>query len=177
MVKQKPTSRPHIRLGTSIVLIIGAAAILLAYWHWRKPSDTFDDKTALVRHETVPAPATDNSNPSTTDPQPRLQNIVSLSGQKAGSSVTVDQVNLQKPGYVVIHEAANGRPGKIVASSGLIPAGSRQDLVIRLSTKADSSYIAVLHADDGDKKFDGTKDTPILNAQAQPVMAEFVVVK
>ncbi len=89
---------------------------------------------------------------------------VAVSTQVPGDSVTIDNVFLEKAGFVAIHEVdASGKPGAVIGSSGLLSAGAKQDLEIRAAIKPGGKYLAMLHSDDGDKKFNATADVPVLN--------------
>ncbi len=117
------------------------------------------------------------TDPETGEQVAKAKNTLTVSDQRAGSTVTIDTVSLQKPGFVVIRADTSGRPGKILASSNLVSPGTKEDLVIGFRPTAGTSYYAVLYSDDGDKKFNETKDEAINTAQAIPVMAQFSVVK
>lgn len=159
----------HPVIGIAVILVLAVIAALLVR---HQPKDGGTTDTALVKHEAAVAPVDKNG-----QAVPKLKNSLSVSPQKFGSNIVIDEVGLQKPGYVVIHEVTAGKPGKIVAHSGLLASGTKQDLVIRYTTKAGTSYIAMLHSDNGDGKFDETKDLPINGSDAMPVMVMFAVTK
>ncbi len=105
----------------------------------------------------VPGDAPDTSNaPSTA--------TVAVSTQVPGDSVTIDNVFLEKPGFVTIHEVdGKGQPGNIIGTSGLLGTGNRQDLEIRAAIKPGAKYIAQLREDNGDKKFNAQTDPAVMN--------------
>ena len=90
-----------------------------------------------------------------------------VSDQANGStSVTIDNLNISKPSFiVVIVPGTNGKADQVVGVSGLLSAGVKQDLEFNLKagSKLNSSteYTALIYTDDGDKKFDITKDTKV----------------
>lgn len=93
--------------------------------------------------------------------------------QQAGSFVTVDNYKLSKPGFVVIHVAnVEDAPGAIIGKSGLLQAGSGQDLEITAKIETGKTYIAMLHYDNGDKKFDATTDLAA-TSKDQAIMVTF----
>lgn len=161
----------HPVIGVLVLLLIAAAVA----WYMNRPTTEtgVEDATTLVNHDAAVTPP-DEPDAETV---PKLKNRVVVSDQQAGSSVIIDEVGLQDPGYVVIHENANGQPGKIVAQSGLISAGNKQDLIIRYSVTPGTTYFAMLHSDNGDGKFNSTTDLPIPSAQTTPVMMMFSVVR
>ncbi len=118
-----------------------------------------------------------NANQQSNSPAPTApSDSVAVSTQRAGNEVDIDQVKLSQPGFIEIHEVVDGKPGKIIGGSKLLPAGTRQDVIIKVAIVAGKSYIAMLHVDDGDGKFDAKKDLPLMN-NGQMVMAKFTVAK
>ncbi|HMQ01661.1 MAG TPA: hypothetical protein PKD79_01160 [Candidatus Doudnabacteria bacterium] len=95
--------------------------------------------------------------------------------QSAGSFVNIDNYVLSQNGFIVIHEArADGSAGNIVGNSGYLSAGRGQDLEFNLNLVAGRSYVAMLHADNGDRTFNASVDLPILENN-RPVMTLFRV--
>lgn len=79
--------------------------------------------------------------------------------QKAGKFITIDNISLTKPGYVVIHETgASGAIGPVIGATKWLSAGDKEDLTVSATTVSGKKYAAMLHYDDGDKKFDAAKD-------------------
>lgn len=116
----------------------------------------------------VPGDAPDTSNMPTTA-------TVAVSTQVPGDSVTIDNVFLEKAGFVSIHEVTSkGMAGNIIGTSGLLTAGNKQDLEIRAALKAGAKYIAMLRLDNGDKKFNAEADEPVTNNNI-PIMTMFSV--
>lgn len=110
-----------------------------------------------------------------TNPTVPTTDTIAVSTQIPGSSVTIDNVFLSKPGFVVIHEAtANGKPGEIIGSSGLLGVGAKQDLEINATIKPGAKYYAMVHMDNGDKKFTAALDLPVTK-DGGPVMTMFSV--
>jgi len=170
MAKQKKQKHYSPVAGLIIVAVLAIIAALLVT-HQANKDNGMDTDAALVKHGAAVSvtPAGDTT--------PKAKNMLSVSNQKAGPTVDIDEVSLQKPGFVAIHTDDHGKPGAIIAHSGLISAGTKQDLVINYATKAGSVYYAMLHADNGDGKFDPTKDLPIVGSDAMPVMAKFMALK
>ena len=94
--------------------------------------------------------------------------------QTAGTRVLIASVAFTNDGWVVIHEDASGKPGRILGAQRFI-AGNYKDVSVDLlrGTVAGESYSAMLHTDDGDHTFDDAKDVPVTNANGMPVMANF----
>ena len=97
---------------------------------------------------------------------------VAADNQPAGKTVSV-AVKLEKEAWVAVHEETNGAPGKILGAQ-LFTAGTHFGKVELLrGTVAGAKYYAMLHADDGDRKFDHAKDMPLKNAAGQAITDEF----
>ncbi len=120
--------------------------------------------------------------PNTTDtPSAAMRaedNMVVVTEQKPGNTVTVSQVHLAAPGFVVIHEDTNDVPGAILGSSAALSAGDSAQIKITLSrTVKDSEKLhAMLHNDiDGNGKFDASIDMPVQSALGGPIEGWFTI--
>ena len=85
------------------------------------------------------------------------ENAIYVAEQPPGSNVNVSVATIGAPGYVVIHEVEqNDKPGAIIGASALLTSGEHTDIVIKTSQPLtnDQSYIAMLHADNGNGVFD-----------------------
>ena len=117
------------------------------------------------------------------------RNAIYVAEQAPSRTVLVAVARLEKPGFVVIHEDNAGplrrsfneasKPGKILGTSGVLPAGETKNLTpIALSrmTKDGETLYAMLHFDDGDGVFDPSKDKPAIDSiSKEPVMMIFTV--
>lgn len=93
------------------------------------------------------------------NPTVPTSDTIAVSTQVAGNSITVDNAFLEKAGFITIHSVdSKGKPGAIIGTSGLLSVGAKQDLEINAPVKSGEKYMAMLHIDDGDKKFDAAKD-------------------
>ncbi|MBI5655104.1 hypothetical protein HZC53_05650 [Candidatus Uhrbacteria bacterium] len=98
---------------------------------------------------------------------------IEVKDQPAGIEVKLDYVLLQKQGFVVIHEDKDGMPGAIIGSSELLNAGEMRETFVKVKTQTGKTYWAMLHADNGDKKFDAKTDAPVKDSKDAIVMAKF----
>ena len=71
-----------------------------------------------------------------------------------GSQVTIDVFFLDKPGYVVIHKSADGKPGPVIGNSGLVSGSYKNFKVTIDETQAGTRVFAMLHYDDGDSTYE-----------------------
>ncbi len=147
---------------------------------------TAPDNEGPYTSEPTPASSevTPQENPATAETggtaQPVVQtptNSLMVETQKAGNEVVAKNVNLAKPGYVVIHVSTDGKPGNVVGVSDLLNAGETKEVYIKVDITSDNEYFAMLHTDDGDKKFILAKDAPIKDADGNIVMTKFGVTK
>lgn len=164
--------------GTKMVIISLILGFVIGFgsaWLWfnpgqdANPEGAMDDNTGTM--EVVDLTA-DQGGTQTIDvetlPQDEMsfdptitENGVQVKDQKAGASVFVSLVRLQRSGWVVIREDVSGAMGNILGARRF-DAGESQGVVELLrGTVAGGTYYAVLYLDDGDKMFDHTKDTPI----------------
>ncbi|MAZ67731.1 hypothetical protein CL652_03105 [bacterium] len=94
--------------------------------------------------------------------------------QELGSVVIVNRVELTSPGFVVLREVVNDRPGQIVEVSPYLSSGVHENVQIDLSDPLtgneqidiSSSFpvsvdmVAVVYLDDGDEGFNPIRDMP-----------------
>lgn len=104
-------------------------------------------------------------------------NLIYVPEQTPGRLVTVAQVGVEQPGYVVIHRAEGGKPGTIIGASSLIAAGDHANLTVTLTqgTADGQSFFAMLHRDNGDGQFDANPDVPVQDQSGSVMMMEFTV--
>ena len=121
------------------------------------------------------APAVET--PATTDTTgtnnaPAMSSIV-MSDQYPGNVVYLSSVQLAAPGWVVIHKDNAGQPGAIIGET-YVGAGINPAKVTLTAPMIDGgTYYAMLHSDDGDKKFNATTDVPLTDAKGNIIMHVF----
>lgn len=109
-----------------------------------------------------------SSNIDTTAP-----NRITMTDQYPGNVVFLSSVQLEKPGYVAIHEDASGKPGKVIGYAKF-DKGINPGRITLTSPLIDGKmYYAILHNDDGDNVFDETKDAAIKDANGNVIMKTF----
>ena len=104
-------------------------------------------------------------------------NAIYVPDQKPGKTVTVHTAVLEDKGFAVIHQDANGMPGTILGSSRLLAAGASEagDVTLSRDSRNGEALFAMLHADDGDGKFDAAKDKPLLDDQGNQITMRFMI--
>lgn len=88
----------------------------------------------------------------------------SLSAPEQTSLETVSlSATLAAPGWVTIHQSIGAAPAAIIGTSDYLPAGTYDNLVIKLTEPMlpDYKFIALLHVDDGDQIFASHTDLPV----------------
>ena len=105
------------------------------------------------------------------------ENAVVALDQRPGSAVTIAQVHLAAPGYVVIHEESDKKAGAIVGASALLGAGVHRDVRVRLTraSRDGETLYAMLHAKGGNASFNAALDAPILSSLGRPLMGFFEI--
>lgn len=144
---------------TVIVIII---LVILGYSMFKGPSE-------------APINTNEPNVTGTTTNTTNSANRIMVADQAPGNIVYVSTVQLAAPGFVVIHKDNNGTPGDVIGSKyfekGIYPG----QITLTSSTLDGGMYYAVLHSDDGDKKFDVKKDLPIKDAAGSIIMDLFRV--
>ena len=146
-----------------VVLIVGAG---IYFYTQSKNSSDVANTTNTQSNEPQEGDVVGNEVPGDPDedPQTPTTDTIAVSTQTPGDSVTIDNVFLSKAGFITIHETdAKGMAGTIVGTSGLLSVGAKQDLEVATVLKPGAKYIAMVRADNGDKKFNANQDAAILN--------------
>jgi len=101
-------------------------------------------------------------------------NRIVMSDQFPGNVVYISSLTLARGGWVAIHKDNNGQPGEIIGTQ-YFEAGTSPGRAINLTspTIEGGIYYAMLHSDDGDKKFDATKDLPLKDSRGNVIMKIF----
>lgn len=174
------------RIGYSALVIVFIIAFLLGYGTSsqivNRPSDGLgmeeqsEESQEEERAGQETAAETEPSPESSLTQVPLMLgagiNTISAENQPAGKSVSV-AVKTDKEVWVAVHEDMAGKPGKILGAQ-LFAAGTHSGKVDLLrGTVAGMKYYAMLHSDDGDRKFDHTKDRPLVNAAGAAITDDF----
>ncbi len=110
------------------------------------------------------------------------KNAIYAAEQLPSQTVSVALVRLANPGFVVIHEDNGGAPGQILGQSAVLSVGEIKNLspiTLSRSTKDGETLYVVLHSDDGDGRFNATKDKPVLDSvsSSEPMMMIIAISK
>lgn len=156
----------------SIIIII--LVLIAGYWlltRGKKASAPSDTNTPQNQTN----PENSSTTPGTATNQLTSDDAVAISNQGVGSSITIDNYVLSKPGFIAIYEkGADGKAGKLVGQSGLLKAGKGQDLEVNAAIANGKSYIAELYFDNGDKKFSASSDQLVVSG-GNTVMTNFMI--
>lgn len=104
-------------------------------------------------------------------------NAIYVAEQWPGKELVINIVNIASPGYVVIHESNDGKPGAIIGNSALIETAEVKNIKVTLkrAAKDGEELIAMLHTEKGVAGFDPTADLPVLDIDGNPIHAIFQV--
>lgn len=119
---------------------------------------------------------TNNDNmASTTDMTSDVNEInrIVVSDQYPGNVVYVSSAQLANGGWVEIHKDDNGKPGAIIGSTYVEKGIAPVKVTLTEKTVDGQLYYAMLHSDDGDKKFDAAKDAPLKDSRGNIIMKPF----
>src|SRR5574343_592046 len=115
----------------------------------------------------------DNENAVTEETSSTDTNRVVVTDQFPGNIVYVTTVQFSSPGFVVIHADKAGTPGDIIGYQYFDKGINPGKITLTKSTVEGSTYYAMLHSDNGDKKFDATVDAPLKDAKGGIIMKSF----
>ncbi len=111
---------------------------------------------------------------STTDTSISEANRIVMSDQFPGNVVYFSSITLANAGWVEIHKDNAGVPGVGIGTmyleKGINPGGK---ITLTSPIVEGGIYYAMLHSDDGDKKFDATKDLPLKDSKGNIIMKLF----
>lgn len=137
-------------MNKTIVTII--AIVLVGGLIWYVTTMKSDTNTPNTNVSTTTQNGTTGQNP----PNAIMRNSIVLRETVSGNFVVVESAELTKSGYVVIYRANSNSKTDIIGHSDLLGIGAHNNLRVQLATPIakEQNIIAVLHEDDGDKKFE-----------------------
>jgi hypothetical protein len=100
-------------------------------------------------------------------------NRIVVADQYPGNVVYISSAQLANGGWVEIHKDNNGQPGAIIGSTYVEKGIAPVKITLNDKTVDGQLYYAMLHSDDGDKKFDAAKDLPLKDSRGNIVMKTF----
>ncbi|MEX0933655.1 MAG: hypothetical protein WD003_00100 [Candidatus Paceibacterota bacterium] len=105
------------------------------------------------------------------------ENILVVNSQRAGEHVIVSMIALDRSGWVAVHEVLDNKPSPVILGAARFGAGKHFGEKINLlrATQAETFYMLVLHADDGDSEFDFKKEIPVADEKGEILAEEFFV--
>lgn len=148
-----PGNPPKRSLIVPLALAFLAGLIAASLWFFERSLD--EPLSALPEGE---AGLTAVNSPVAAQKAPMdasFSDLVRVGNQKAGSTVSVDMVDVAAPGvWVVIAEMRDGEVWRALGAARV--KGPASDLTVKLlrPTEAGKQYSAILYRDDGDEKFE-----------------------
>lgn len=106
------------------------------------------------------------------------KNALVTTGQRPGTAVTVEKVLLDQPGYAVVHEEKDGKPGAVIGASAFLEKGEHSDVEVKLGrgTRDGETLVVMIHAEkNSNKTFEESADPPTESVLGGPIMAELVI--
>ena len=94
-----------------------------------------------------------------------------------GNDIEINAVFLKQGGFVVVYENTAVPMGELLAISKYLEVGEHFEIPLHLfrKTKDGEVFTVMLHADDGDKKFDLSKDAPVRDDKGEGVYTELII--
>ncbi len=103
-----------------------------------------------------------------------IESVMAKAGDK---ELVVDKAYLSSKGYIVVHEAKDGKPGPVIGNSELVE-GSVEGVSIMLkrALKEGETVFVMLHKDDGDGEYEFPgDDAPVKTADGKVVVKKVMV--
>lgn len=131
-----------------------------------------------------PEPVQPTTQPTIITPAPTDQVVVetkpsiAVDEQKVeNDNVVVARLFLDKPGYVVIHKVADGKPGPVIGNSELLN-GENSNVEVKVSDyENEDELIAMLHYDDGDSDYEFPGDDTPTKVDDKVVLQKFTLLE
>lgn len=111
--------------------------------------------------------------PETETPASTETNRIVVGDQFPGNVVFLSSVTLANGGWVAIHKDNAGTPGEVIGAQYFDKGINTGKITLTKPTVEGGLYYAVLHSDDGDKKFDVAKDQPLKDSKGNVIMKIF----
>jgi len=129
----------------------------------------------MFKGSPAPTDQTDTNDTTLIDSDINEVNRVVVADQFPGNIVYISSVQLAKPGFVVIKNDKSGTPGDVIGSQYFDKGINPGKVNLTKATVNGGMYYAQIYADDGDKKFDATKDLPVKDSAGKDIMRLFKV--
>lgn len=162
------------KLPLILVLSIFVSSLFLAFLIFFQKALVSNKNKANPQNQNTPKEKQDTTSVLSVGP-----NAVILSSIPEGNKVDIDVVLLEKPGYALVHDNDDGKPGKILGQSELFPQGENKTISVNLDRagKTGETLYIGLYLDDGDGKFDPLKDQLAKDGFGNTVVAQVTVTK
>lgn len=141
-----------------VTVLVIIALIVLGYYMFR------GDSSVDVSKDGEPTTMVDTSK--------EVSRVV-VTDQFPGNIVYLSSVQLSNPGFVAIHADKDGKPGEMLGYQYFDKGINPGKVTLTKSTVEGGTYYAVLHVDNGDKKFDASKDAHIKDSKGNDIMKVF----
>ena len=106
-------------------------------------------------------------------PSPTDVNRIVMVDQYPGNVVYLSSVQLANSGWVVIHEDNSGTPGNIIGYTYFDKGINPGKVTLTKPLVDGHTYYAMLHSDDGNKRFNATLDLPLKDTNGNTIMVVF----
>lgn len=178
-MKQKTLQHKNLIIAAVVAAAVGGGI----YWYTISSEPEIGPVNIKVDDQNAQEQPANSNVPGNVPPagditQIKGKNILNVGPQVPGNLLIVDLVNLVKPGFIAVHQAdSKGQAGQLISSSPILKAGTSEDLVVRAALKGNTTYVISLRNDDGDGKFNATKDVILNDVNDKPVVQNITTSK
>lgn len=170
----RPTRKKASWLAIVLIAIIAFVVGLGASWYVFERDTGINVETPEISDTTTSTYVKTNGGNPISAVASSGGNIIVVNNQSAGYSVVIQSVSFENPGWVAIHEERDGGLGNTLGA-GWFPAGENSGTIELLrGTISGGTYYAVLHNDDGNKRYDYKVDTFLTDASGNAIIVKFV---
>jgi hypothetical protein len=103
--------------------------------------------------------------------------LVVAATQTAGMSVSVTNVSVAEPTWVVVYEDVNGKPGSVIGAELFFPPSMKgktaSDIELVRPTIAGNTYYVGQSVDDGDKSYSSKNERKLVGSDGSLLLSKF----
>src|SRR3989344_1020863 len=158
-----------ILIAALIGFLIGASAVLV--WDVSRSKTVVRDTGESTSNDKMTEPVVEEEKMA-----PILlgaKDRIDADDQTAGSLVNILTIQLERAGWVAVHEDNNGKLGNVLGAAWFPSGTSRGGVELLRDTMAGNTYHVVLYNDNDNKIFELGTDALIVDDQQNPVLDTF----
>jgi hypothetical protein len=89
--------------------------------------------------------------------------------QDAGTAVSIDNLNISQPTWIIVYESTGGAPGNILGAGLFFPGDTSGTVQLLRATTSGQTYFVTAAVDNGDKIFSAKDEQPVVDSTGKQV--------